>query len=101
MCSFLDVYFEEDLRKGCITEQQVQELVDQFVMKMRIVRCVGTCVSSFVCGFVCIVVQLFAGCIHRLHPQCCCWMSYVCLCATGGAYASAQHFAAAVVAAAL
>jgi formate C-acetyltransferase len=37
-CSFLDTYFEEDLRKGRITEQQVQELVDQFVMKMRIVR---------------------------------------------------------------
>jgi formate C-acetyltransferase len=32
------VYFEEDLRKERITEQQVQELVDQFVMKMRIVR---------------------------------------------------------------
>jgi formate C-acetyltransferase len=38
LCSFLDTYFEEDLRKGRITEQQVQELVDQFVMKMRIVR---------------------------------------------------------------
>uniref|UniRef100_A0A383VBB5 formate C-acetyltransferase n=1 Tax=Tetradesmus obliquus TaxID=3088 RepID=A0A383VBB5_TETOB len=36
--AFLDVYFEEDLRKGRIIEQQVQELVDQFVMKMRIVR---------------------------------------------------------------
>jgi pyruvate-formate lyase len=41
LCSFLDTYFEEDLRKGSITEQQVQELVDQFVMKMRIVRWVG------------------------------------------------------------
>ncbi|KAF6266382.1 pyruvate-formate lyase [Scenedesmus sp. NREL 46B-D3] len=36
--AFLDTYFEDDLRSGRITEQQVQELVDQFVMKMRIVR---------------------------------------------------------------
>jgi formate C-acetyltransferase len=37
-CSFLDTYFEADLKAGRITEPEVQELIDQFVMKMRIVR---------------------------------------------------------------
>lgn len=36
--SFLDTYFEADLAAGRITEPEVQELIDQFVMKMRIVR---------------------------------------------------------------
>ncbi len=36
--SFLDIYFEYDLTRGLITEDEVQELVDQFVMKLRMVR---------------------------------------------------------------
>jgi formate C-acetyltransferase len=36
--AFLDTYFEADLKAGRITEAEVQELVDQFVMKLRIVR---------------------------------------------------------------
>ncbi|MGY5850108.1 formate C-acetyltransferase [Salegentibacter sp. F14] len=36
--SFLDIYFEKDLERGLITEEQIQELVDQFVMKLRMVR---------------------------------------------------------------
>jgi formate C-acetyltransferase len=36
--AFLDTYFEKDLKAGRITEEAVQELIDQFVMKMRIVR---------------------------------------------------------------
>ena len=36
--SFLDIYMEHDLNKGLITESFAQELVDQFVIKLRMVR---------------------------------------------------------------
>lgn len=40
--TFLDAYFERDLKKGLITEQQAQELVDHLVMKLRMVRFLRT-----------------------------------------------------------
>jgi formate C-acetyltransferase len=39
---FLDVYFERDLSTGVLTEAEAQELVDQFVMKLRMVRFLRT-----------------------------------------------------------
>lgn len=36
--SFLDVFIEEDISKGKLTEAEAQELVDQFVIKLRLVR---------------------------------------------------------------
>lgn len=36
--SFLDIYIEYDLQKGNITEEFAQELIDQFVIKLRMVR---------------------------------------------------------------
>ena len=40
--TFLDIYFERDLRNGTITESEVQELMDHFVMKLRMVRFLRT-----------------------------------------------------------
>lgn len=40
--TFLDIYIERDLAAGIIDEAQAQELVDQFVMKLRIVRFLRT-----------------------------------------------------------
>ncbi|HCD80760.1 MAG TPA: formate C-acetyltransferase [Ruminococcaceae bacterium] len=36
--TFLDIYIERDLKNGVITERQAQELMDDFVMKLRIAR---------------------------------------------------------------
>lgn len=40
--TFLDIYYERDLKNGLITEEEVQELMDQFVMKLRMVRFLRT-----------------------------------------------------------
>jgi len=40
--TFLDIYIERDLEKGLINEVQAQELIDHFVMKLRMVRFLRT-----------------------------------------------------------
>lgn len=40
--SFLDIYFERDLKNGTITEDEAQELMDHFVMKLRMVKFLRT-----------------------------------------------------------
>ncbi|OON99236.1 MAG: formate acetyltransferase, partial [Epulopiscium sp. Nele67-Bin004] len=40
--TFLDIYIEKDLKAGKITEEAAQELIDQFIMKLRIVRFLRT-----------------------------------------------------------
>ncbi|KKO52112.1 formate C-acetyltransferase [Paenibacillus sp. DMB20] len=40
--SFLDIYIQRDLEEGTLTEETAQELVDHFVMKLRIVKFLRT-----------------------------------------------------------
>ncbi len=36
--TFLDIYIERDLKEGTITEEEAQEIVDQFIIKLRLAR---------------------------------------------------------------
>ncbi|MGA9226833.1 MAG: formate C-acetyltransferase [Mesobacillus sp.] len=38
VATFLDIFIERDLQNGALTEQEAQELVDHFVMKLRLVK---------------------------------------------------------------
>lgn len=35
--TFLDIYTERDLKEGTFTEKEIQEIIDQFIMKLRLV----------------------------------------------------------------
>ncbi len=38
VATFLDIYIERDMEKGIINEETAQELIDQFIIKLRLVR---------------------------------------------------------------
>ena len=40
--TFLDIYFERDLKAGIITEAEAQEIMDHFIMKLRMIRFLRT-----------------------------------------------------------
>jgi formate C-acetyltransferase len=42
LSSFLDIYLQRDLKNKVINEQQAQELIDHFVMKLRIIKFMRT-----------------------------------------------------------
>ena len=42
VCAFLDIYIQRDLKRGILTEEEAQELIDQMIMKLRIVRFLRT-----------------------------------------------------------
>jgi formate C-acetyltransferase len=42
VATFFDIFIERDLKEGAVTEEQAQELIDQFVIKLRIVRFLRT-----------------------------------------------------------
>ena len=42
VCAFLDIFIQRDLKNGTLTESEAQELIDQMVMKLRIVRFLRT-----------------------------------------------------------
>ena len=40
--TFLDIYFEKDIKEGVLTEEEAQEIMDHFIMKLRLVRFLRT-----------------------------------------------------------
>ena len=40
--TFLDIYFERDIKAGILTEEEAQEIMDHFIMKLRMVRFLRT-----------------------------------------------------------
>ncbi len=40
--TFIDIYIERDFKEGTLTEEQAQEIIDHFVMKLRLVRFLRT-----------------------------------------------------------
>jgi len=40
--TFFDIFIERDIKNGCLTEEEAQELIDHFVMKLRMVRFLRT-----------------------------------------------------------
>jgi formate C-acetyltransferase len=42
VATFLDIYIQRDLKNNVLTESEAQELMDHFIMKLRIVRFIRT-----------------------------------------------------------
>ena len=40
--TFIDIYIERDFKRGILTEEAAQEIIDQFVIKLRMIRMLRT-----------------------------------------------------------
>lgn len=59
---FIDIYIERDLENGLLTEELAQELIDQFVIKLRMVRFIRTSLfSDYFMGKAPIITETIGG----------------------------------------
>ena len=64
--TFLDIYAQRDLEEGRYTESEIQEIVDHFVMKLRMVRFLRTpSYDELFSGDPTWVTEAIAGHVHR------------------------------------
>lgn len=65
--AFLDIYLARDLELGIITEDEAQELVDQFILKLRLIRCVRNAdFKMMLMGRNTLVTETIGG-VHKEH----------------------------------
>ena len=67
--TFLDIYIENDMRRGLLTEEKAQELIDDFIIKLRLVRHLRTkSYSEIFAGDPVWITESIAGmCIDGRH----------------------------------
>ena len=66
--TFFDIYIERDIEKGILTEEQAQELIDQFVIKLRLIRHLRTpSYNDFFAGDSTFITESIGGVIDKEH----------------------------------
>lgn len=60
--TFLDIYIERDINNGLLNESGAQELIDQFIIKLRMVRMIHCCVyNNYYYGKTNIITETIGG----------------------------------------
>ena len=66
--TFFDIYIERDIEKGILNEEQAQELIDQFVIKLRLIRHLRTpSYNDFFAGDSNFITESIGGVIDKEH----------------------------------